>query len=433
MKLKLNKWTEGLAVLGVVSLASAARADQQMNLVQTALPQTTLSGYVDTAMQWNPGTDKGSGIGYPGNVPKYSFAQDDGFTLNAVDIALDKPEDTSPWAAGYHAELMYGSDAVGVPIGTSQPTLGAGPSATVRQAFIRLHTPLIGNGIDWQVGVFDSIIGYESNSGPLNPNYTRSYGYTIEPTTFTGVLGTYKVNDAISVSAGVANEAFVNSFTPANTFESQKCYMGSISLTAPDSMGFLKGATLSGGVVRNVNANPSIAAGVLTSPAFPGATTSWYAGVTLPTPITQLKVGASFDYLMEDTANDALAFGIFPVSTDTTGSDLWDVAGYATYQATDKLSFNLRGEYFNDNNAFDNASFSGFVETTSKSDIVLYPANNAEEVTATVQYNLWTNVMTRGEFRWDHVEHGNAFGFNSAGNTFRSNDFLLALNVVFQF
>ena len=51
----------------------------------------------------------------------------------------------------------------------------------------------MGNGIDWKVGVFDTIIGYESTSCPLNPNYTRSYGYTIEPTTHTGVLATYKV------------------------------------------------------------------------------------------------------------------------------------------------------------------------------------------------------------------------------------------------
>ena len=55
--MKFNKWTVGLAAVGVVSLASAARADEQMSQVQTALTQTTLSGYVDTAAQWNPDTD----------------------------------------------------------------------------------------------------------------------------------------------------------------------------------------------------------------------------------------------------------------------------------------------------------------------------------------------------------------------------------------
>ncbi|HUE35750.1 MAG TPA: hypothetical protein VMO20_00060, partial [Candidatus Acidoferrum sp.] len=96
-QMKFNKWTVGLAAVGVVSLASAARADEQMSQVQTALTQTTLSGYVDTAMQYNPGTDGNPNThGVSGaNIPHYSFAKDDGFSLNAIDIALDKPEDSS--------------------------------------------------------------------------------------------------------------------------------------------------------------------------------------------------------------------------------------------------------------------------------------------------------------------------------------------------
>ena len=74
----------------------------------------------------------------------------------------------------------------------------------IRQAYITLRTP-VGNGIDWKIGVFDTIIGYESSDSGNNPNYTRSYGYTMEPTTHTGILGTYKVNDMVSVQAGVAN------------------------------------------------------------------------------------------------------------------------------------------------------------------------------------------------------------------------------------
>lgn len=415
--MKFNKWTVGLAAVGVVSLASAAHADEQMSQVQTALSQTTLSGYVDTAAQWNPGTDQGAphtpaitGESNGPNIPKYGFAKNDGFSLNAIDIALDRPEDSSAWAAGYHVELMDGADSVGV----GDP--GAG--ATLRQAFIRLHTPFAGNGIDWQVGVFDSIIGYESNSDPLNPNYTRSYGWSIEPTTMTGVLGTYKVNDEISVSAGIANVdgglgTIAPSFAGTATYESQKSYMGSISLTAPDSFGFLKGATLSGGVVHGVN---SLSAG--------GSDTSWYAGVTLPTPITQMKVGASFDYLQEADL----------VSAGVGGDDIWDVAGYATFQATDKLSFNARAEYLSDDSTPQPLA-------AGPTDLVsLYPGNRAEEITATIQYNLWANVLTRAEFRWDHVEHGTPFGYNSsdvtAANTtgaYKNNDFLLALNIIYQF
>ena len=402
--MKFNKWTVGLAAVGVVSLASAARADEQMSQVQTALSQTTLSGYVDTAAEWNPGTDQNINGGP--HIPAYGFAKDDGFSLNAIDVALDKPEDSSQWAAGYHVEIMDGPDSVGV---------GApGAGFTVRQAFIRLHTPVGGNGIDWQVGVFDSIIGYESNSDPLNPNYTRSYGWSIEPTTLTGILGSYKVNDEISLSAGIVNTlgglgGIAPSFAGTSPVESQKAYVGSITLTAPDSMGFMKGATLSAGVEHGVNS---------TRTATAATTTSWYLGATVPTPINMLKVGAAFDYLNEPD-----------IAAGTGGDDVWDVSAYATVQATDKLSFNFRGEYFDDD-----SNPGDVVHLYSDPSAVTPVGDKGEEFTATVQYNLWANVLSRAEFRWDHVEHGNQFGANSAtGLPDKNNDFLLALNLIYQF
>jgi hypothetical protein len=392
--MKFNKWTVALVAIGVVSLASAARADEHMNAVQTALSGTTLSGYVDTAATWRPGTDTGPNNTF-GNIPSYSFVKNDGFSLNAVDITLDKPEDESPWAAGYHAEFMLGPDAVGVGNG-------------VRQAYVTLRTP-VGNGIDWKVGVWDTIVGYESSSDPLNPNYTRSYGYTIEPKTHTGVLAAYKVNDMVTVQAGIADSSNVGTGTVGVnpvSFESQKACLGDIQFSAPESAGWMKGATLTVGVID--------AAGNHTF-ATPGST-SFYAGATLPTPVTALKVGVAFDYLDEHNGG----YGGNP-SNDS----IWNMGIYSSYQVADKLSFNLRAEYLNDTDA-------GFGSPT-----FAYADNTAEELTATAQYNLWANVISRLEFRWDHVEHGNAFGyaegFNPTGAANRANDFLLALNLIYQF
>ena len=50
--MKFNKWTMGLAALGVVSLASAVKADERQSFLQTALSSTTISGYVDTSVEW---------------------------------------------------------------------------------------------------------------------------------------------------------------------------------------------------------------------------------------------------------------------------------------------------------------------------------------------------------------------------------------------
>jgi hypothetical protein len=419
--MKFNKWTVGLAAVGVVSLASAARADEKMNAVQTALSNTTLSGYVDTAVTWRPGTDSNARTTFP-NLPAYAFAKDDGFSLNAVDIALDKPEDESPWAAGYHVELMLGPDSIplgnaavaGVPIGGIGGSAGLG---SLRQAYVTLRTP-VGNGIDWKVGVFDTIIGYESTSDPLDPNYTRSYGYSIEPTTHTGVLATYKVNDMITVSAGIANtwNADTISGTPLRfglnnnaTFESQKTYMGSIAFTAPDSAGFMKGATATFGVI-NGTSSAETAIGAFGIPSM----TSWYAGLTLPTPVSALKVGAAFDFL--DVHNGGTA-------ANSSDDSTWVAGLYGSFQATDKLSLNMRAEYLS-------SAGSGLYDTAA------HPGNTAEEFTATAQYNLWANVISRLEFRWDHVEHGNFFGQTegaTASSPNRANDFLLALNLIYQF
>jgi hypothetical protein len=408
--MKFNKWTVGLAAVGVVSLASAARADEtKMSQVQTALSNTTLSGYVDVAAQWSPGTDSGPAHGGTQNIPAYAFAKNDGFSLNAVDIALDKPMDESPWASGYHVELMFGPN--------SAPASGGGNVANIRQAYIALRTP-VGNGIDWKVGVFDTIIGYESTSDPLNPNYTRSYGYTIEPTTHTGVLATYKVCDALSLSAGVADSSNIatTTATPAingtSTFESQKTYLGSIVLTAPDSFGAMKGATLTLGAINSVNSTQ----GVL----FTGTRSSYYAGLTLPTPSSKVKFGAAFDYL---NLNQTGGGG--------NSDSIWVAGLYTTIQPTDKLSFNFRGEIVDATEIGTGANLFNLGGPAA------YLGHYADEVTATVQYQLWANVLSRVEFRWDHVD-GKAFGYSqtaapTTGNPIKKNDFMLALNLIYQF
>ncbi|HEY5503962.1 MAG TPA: outer membrane beta-barrel protein [Sedimentisphaerales bacterium] len=430
--MKFNKWTVGLAAIGVVSLASAARADETMSQVQTALSNTTLSGYVDVSAQWNLGQQNGL-YGVWGRTPGYAYGginKADGFNLNAVNLALDKPQDGSPWAAGYHVELVAGPDN---PTKLSVGTVGgintgpivsqiSSPLVGLRQAYVTLRTP-VGNGIDWKMGVFDTIIGYESTSSPLNPNYTRSFGYSLEPTTHTGLLASYKVGDILTITGGVADGSNIGTLVqPINgraAYETQKAYMGAIVLTAPDSWGAMKGATLNFGVINSINSNFYPGAGVAALGGLLGGattisglntfgTTSWYAGMVLPTPNSALKFGACFDYLELHNSGQ-----VGNHSDDST----WNVAVYGNVQATDKLSFNARAEYLDDGDAR------------------LIYGTPAEEVTLTARYDLWANVVSRVEFRWDHVEHGNAFNqttHTSFGSNM-SNAFMLAFNVIYQF
>jgi len=413
--MKFNKWTMGLAAVGVVSLASAARADEtKMSQVQTALSNTTLSGYVDTAAQWNLGSQNGGPT-----TPSTSNA--DGFTLNAIDIALDRPEDESPWAAGYHVELMAGPGSV-----PNVDALAAG--VEIRQAYLALRTPVGSSAIDWKVGVWDTIIGYESTSDPSNPNYTRSYGYGIEPTTHTGILGTFKINDEFTVQAGVANASNVGPGSPAGingvaAQESQKAYMGAVAFTAPDSWGWAKGTTINLGVINaDDSQGASAAPAPIGTPATFAGTTSFYAGATVPTPLTALKVGVAYDYLELHNAKH-----LSPGGAGGTGSDdsLSVIGFYANYQYNDKLSFNGRFEHeeFNITNPGPGGAAT--------------PA--LDEFTLTTQYALWANVLSRVEFRWDHSEDHAAYdasGYGagpSAGGPIHNNAYMVALNLIYQF
>lgn len=391
--MKLHKWTVGLAAAGIVTIPSLMQA-QEVNMVRTVAEGTTLTGYVDVAAQWNLGT---------GNINKPGYAysttgggsKGDGFNLNVVDLVLDKPLDETPWAAGYHVELGFGPDA-----GTlaTDSTFGNAGDFSVRQAYVALRTP-IGNGIDWKIGVFDTIVGYESTSGPNNPNYTRSYGYTIEPTTHEGILGTYRICDFASVTVGVANTfgPAVGSravFADPSRSEYSKTVMAAVTLTAPKDWGWVADSSLTAGLINGFSAATAGGNGNLTH---------GYVGATLATPVAGLKVGAALDYRHPHES---------PAADDT-----WVYGVYASYQATEKLSIHGRAEYVDDKAGLIVPAGSGI---------------NVLAFTCTVQYDLWKNVLSRAEIRWDNSQQGKLYG-GIAGAPTLNNAVMLAANVVYKF
>ncbi len=250
--MKLNAWTLGLVSAGLVSLPAATHAEEKPSSVLTALGSTTLSGYVDTSAQWNLGSGDA-------NTPGYAFGgpgKADGFNLNVVKLSLAKPVDAADaWGAGYQVDMLFGPDA------NALATQSSGKQAdfALQQAYVDLHAP-IGNGLDFKIGEWNTIIGYESFDSINNPNFTRSYGYSIEPTTHTGILATYALSDTLSASVGIADSfgptingrPFLGGGTTVPPggqgprAESFKTYMGSITFTAPTNWGVLSGSTFTG-------------------------------------------------------------------------------------------------------------------------------------------------------------------------------------------
>ncbi len=390
--MKLNEWTLGLAAVGLVSLGSVANAEEKLVPLTTALSSTTLSGYVDTSAVWNPGTGNA-------NPPPFAFnaGKQDGFNLNAVNLALEKPLDEAQWSAGYRVDLVLGPDQAGV--------TGGGP---IKQAYVNLRAP-VGNGLDFKVGRFDTIIGYESFDSYKNPNYTRSYGYTIEPTEHTGVLMSYQVSEVFSFSAGVANTLTtlgINDRSPRG--ESHKTYMGSVTVTAPESTGVLSGSALYAGVIDGFGNRGE-------------DQTSLYVGGTLATPVAGLKIGAAYDQ-------------VHHLATPIGEGYAAAASLYASFKATEKLSFHARGEYAKGLQNLSSRTIPGDPLLGTPDVSVPGGPRKVFALTGTLDYALWQNVVSRLEVRWDHAADGSRpFGGTTPGFGAKANDIMVAANVIYKF
>jgi hypothetical protein len=391
--MKFNKWTVALAATGVVSFASAVQADES-HPVNSALSSTTLSGYVDTSAIWN----LGSGSQVANRFANTGADRQDGFNVNTVKLQLEKPIDEGTWSAGYKFETMFGPDANVMP--------GALTSGVaIKQAYAALRAP-IGNGIDFKVGQFDPIVGYEVTDSYANPNFSRSLGFNnLEPFGHTGILASYQVNDIIGVSGGVANgdsgfglnggSLTASGFASGQVggsmrgllAESARVYMGSVVVKAPESTGWLSGSSLYVGAV-NGDAN-----GAKNDP------TLLYVGVSLATPIKELTLGASADLLFNAGVGGQSYANAY--------------AFYTGYQITEKLKANNRFEYAT-------SGYGAFLPGRAEDKMI--------GETFTLDYALWANVLTRGEFRWDRSVDGGANPFDG-----QKNDLSLTASVVYKF
>jgi len=401
--MKLNQWTMGLASAGVVSLASAVQAEEAQNQVMTALSSTTLSGFVDTSMIWKPGSGNGA-------LPGRAFdgvGRVDGFNVHQINLTVEKPLDEGTWSAGYKAELTFGPD------GAMYDASGQ----HIKQAYVALRAPL-GNGLDFKVGAFDTIIGYEAFNSVANPNFSRSFGWQLEPTQHTGVLASYQVTDWLGIAGGVANTWHPGLYVGTNVRgESIKTYLGSVTITAPESSGFLAGGALYAGIVDGWAGSGHI------------DTTSYYVGGSLPTPIEGLSVGLAFDYVENFAGN---VWGTGPENENWA----WSLAGYVSFQASEKLKLNGRLDYLkgSDGTFYNSVEDGGSLGQDRQNELFA--------ATFTVDYKLWENVVTRVEVRWDHVMTDDNV-YDRTGGFYEGEDYYfidgeedavtLALNVIYKF
>jgi len=324
--------------------------------------------------------------------------------VNAVKLVLEKPlGDATTWSAGYKADLVFGPDADYYASRNTTSGAMSRDNFAVKQAYVALRAP-VGNGLDLKMGVWDTLIGYEFFESGANPNYSRSYGYSLEPTHHTGLLASYKITDMFSVSGGIANAytGGVNdrTFNGGVGTESKKTYLAAITITLPESAGAMKNSVISLGYVGGQNGAGNAAVGFPVNNLHD--TRSYYAGFTLNTPVEGLTVGAAWDYRQD-------AAGL----TANNVNDAYAVALYATF-GRDKWKLNLRGDYTQA------TSGTYYVSPGDRNELL--------SVTGDLEYNLWENVLPRLELRWDRALSGDKpFGISD------ENAVTVALNAIYKF
>jgi len=353
--MKMNKWTMGLAAAGVVSLASAAQAEE--NSVLTALSSTVISGSVEASYVGGFSTSN-------------NMHNDGGFEANGASLNIGSPLGEGDYSASYNVGLLFGNRA-GAFAGDDSTQL-------LRNVNIGMNLPF-GNGVDLTLGKFDTTVGYEVEASASNPNVMRSFGYIMEPRTHTGLLAATEITEGLSVSAGLING--FDSSNGDNDGAGQLGYVLGAELVAPESLGFLSGSTLYVGYVNgNDEGNWNNTVAVPDDPATADVdesgtvdtyngddNTLLYIGASLPTPIEGLALGLAYDDRVWETANGR------------TEAD--SLALYATYSLSQDASVSVR---------YDN----GTIEFGGAED-------SFDNLAVTLDYSLWDNVTTRLELGWE--------------------------------
>jgi hypothetical protein len=413
------------AILGVLAaVASLSLADSapeasaqdtkkmvQNNFVETAQKGIKLSGYVDTGYSYNF-TGQGGNSQVNSRVQSDSAQQGD-FNLYAVKLALEKAMTSENKAqAGFRVDVMIGEDAAYL----ANPSSGGNSNSTqnsnylfLEQAYVQLRAP-VGNGWDFKVGKFASILGYEVMERPANMNITYGLLYNQFPFWYTGVLSSYKFDEYLDGKLGVANGANSDNNTTTSGGSDGVALLASLNVTAPGgNANWSHNFEYSTASENNTGSNP------------PGANNTTQNALPVNVASTSTAGGAytliynSWGNWAPKFANDKLLLAFDTVLGNTAGANQpsgpqnttwYGASAYAKYQFNDWFSLASRGEYFGGDNLNKINNNTG----NANQDAGL----SWWEYTITAGFNVIDNVLIRAEYRLDWGN--NISGTNTTAN-----------------
>jgi hypothetical protein len=405
------------AILGVIAaVASLSLADSapeasaqdtkkmvQNNFVETAQKGIKLSGYVDAGYSYNF-TGQGGNSQVNSRVQSDSAQQGD-FNLYAVKLALEKAMTSENKAqAGFRVDVMIGEDAKYLANPSVQSNSAQDSNYLfLEQAYVQLRAP-VGNGWDFKVGKFASILGYEVMERPANMNITYGLLYNQFPFWYTGVLSSYKFDEYLDGKLGVANGANSDNNTTTSGGSDGVALLAALNVTAPGGnanwSNNFEYSTASENSSANSTTQNALPSNVGSTPTAGGAWTIIYNSWGNWAPkFANDKLLLAFDSVLGNTAGANQVGG--PQNTTWYGA-----SAYAKYQFNDWFSLMSRGEYFGGDNL--NKISNGLGNANQDAGLSWW------EYTITAGFNVIDNVLIRAEYRLDWGD--NISGTNTGAN-----------------
>jgi len=427
--------------------------DQGINYVETAQKGITLSGYVDVSYTEQFG-GRGTGFGGSQAIGHQFDVNNDNFNVNAVKIALEKAlPDKNEWAAGFRIDTILGSDAKFLgdsAFGGSSSSINSGTSSSVststsypialEQALVKFRIP-VGNGLDIYAGKFVTFLGYEVIESPANPNFSRGLLFTNAiPLTHTGVYADYKFNDTFEAKFGVV-DGWNNSISPGSTGSPNatdlqnhysfggKAITGQLNINAPG-----KNANITQSFIYSPDGeNYGTGAGFDNGPVFVYDIWGNWSPTFVKDSALTLGFNADFGYngatgsplegnygFGQGNPDDVSGSHFF--SGDHDSNTWYGIALYAQYKLNKVITLAARGEYLH-SDAGEFEKFGAF--DTNVDDF---------SETLTASFAIWDNLLTRAEYRYDHVVNGTIFpSGNSVGQATYQDQNEVSLEAVYSF
>jgi len=409
-----------LAAVASLSLADSAQETSaqdtkkmvQNNFLETAQKGIKLSGYVDAGYSYNFTAAGNSKVtGRFGS----DTAQSGDFNLYAVKIALEKAMTSENKAqAGFRTDVMIGEDAYYLQNRSANVNNGDNDSQNsnslfLEQAYVSIRAP-VGNGWDFKVGKFVSILGYEVIERPANMNVTYGLLWQSMPLYYTGVLSSYKFDDYLDAKLGVVNGSQTDNNTTTSGAGDGCSVLAALNVTAPGG-----NANWSNNFQYSSN-NDSNSSYSYTPSAVEGANAS-----STPTLLADDSSGTGNLFIYNSWgnwapkfANDKLLFafnallgveningpgiygGDYSGVNGSHGTTWFGAGAYAKYQFNDWFSLASRGEYLGGNNSMSKSSdYNNTWPRYSSAPLSLW------EYTLTAGFNVIDNLLIRAEYRLD--------------------------------